>query len=403
MKTTFNLLFYLKKPRNYTTGPMPVYMRFTVSGQRSETTASRECEPLQWNSAAGKMKGTKESVKTFNNYLDTLRAQVDDAHSAMVKAEELITAESLKNRYLGKEDNGKTLIEVFEDHNKKFQRLVGRETTKGTLSRYQISLTHTQRFLKWRYKLSDISVRKVDHQFITDYDFWLRSERNCGNNSAVKYIKNFKKIILICLHNGWIDRDPFVNYKGKIKYIHRACLEQGDLVAMEAKNFASSRLQQIRDIFLFSCYTGLAYADIKKLHRNDITDRYDGESWIMTNRRKTDVPTPIPLLPQAVELMRKYEGHPKCSNTGLVFPVPSNQKVNEYLKEIADLCEIKVELTFHIARHTFATTVTLANDVPIESVSVMMGHTNIKTTQLYAKVLNVKLSRDMQTLRNKVR
>jgi hypothetical protein len=126
----------------------------------------------------------------------------------------------------------------------------GRETTKGTLSRYQISLTHTQRFLKWMYKVSDISVRKVDHQFITDYDFWLRSERNCGNNSAVKYIKNFKKIILICLHNGWIDRDPFVNYKGKIKYIHRACLEQGDLVAMEAKNLASSRLQQIRDIFL---------------------------------------------------------------------------------------------------------------------------------------------------------
>ena len=402
MKTTFSLLFYLKKPRNYTTGPVPVYMRFTVDGKRSETTASRECDPLQWNSAAGKMKGTKEGVKTFNNYLETLRAQVDDAHSAMVKAEELITAESLKNRYLGKEDQGKMLIEVFEDHNKKFEKLVGKETTKGTLSRYQISLSHTQRFLKWRYKLSDISVRKVDHQFITDYDFWLRSERNCGNNSAVKYIKNFKKIILICLHNGWIDRNPFVNYKGKVKRVHRVCLEQADLNAIEAKEFGSTRLQQIRDIFLFSCYTGLAYVDIKKLNRDDVTVRYDGESWIMTNRHKTDIPTPIPLLPQAVELIRKYAEHPKCLNTGLVFPVPSNQKVNDYLKEVADLCGIKTELTFHIARHTFATTVTLANDVPIESVSVMMGHTSIKTTQLYAKVLNVKLSKDMNSLRRKM-
>jgi len=404
MKTIFSVLFYLKRARNYQTGPVPVYMRITVNGKRSELTTGRECEPSQWIPSAGRMKGTKENVKTFNNYLDTLRAQVDDAHSAMIKAQESITAESLKNRFMGKEESPKMLIEVFEEHNRRFEKLVGKEATKGTLSRYKISLSHTQRFLKWRYDLTDISLRKVDHQFITDYDFWLRSERNCGNNSAVKYIRNFKKIIQISLDNGWIDRNPFVKYKGKVKRVHRACLEQKDLTAIELKEFSSTRLEQIRDIFLFSCYTGLAYADIKKLHRRDLTDRYDGEIWIMTNRQKTDIPTRVPLLPMAIELMRKYEHHPRCSNTGLIFPVPSNQKVNEYLKEIAELCGIKkTALTFHIARHTFATTVTLANDVPIESVSAMLGHANIKTTQEYAKVLNMKLSKDMLLLKHKIK
>ncbi|MGF7077162.1 site-specific integrase [Mucilaginibacter sp. 3215] len=376
MKTTFSLLFYLKKPRNYTAGPVPVYMRITIEGRRSEPAISRECEPSQWNSAAGRMKGTRETVKTFNNYLDTLRAQIDEVHGSMVKGEEEITAEGLRNRFLGKEERPKMLIEVFEEHNKRFEKLVGKETTKGTLGRYRISLSHIQRFLKWRYNLTNIGLRKIDYQFITDYDFWLRTERKCANNSAVKYIRNFKKIILLSIDNGWIDKNPFVKYKGKVKRIPRTCLEENDLSAIATKQFSSVSLQQIRDIFLFSCYTGLAYIDIKQLRRTDIIDRFDGEKWIMTNRQKTDVPTRVPLLPAAIEIMQKYERHPKCSNSGLVFPAPSNQTVNDYLKEIAELCGIQTELTFHIARHTFATTVTLANDVPIESVSVMLGHAN---------------------------
>ncbi|WP_413671099.1 site-specific integrase [Mucilaginibacter sp. Mucisp86] len=402
MKTIFSVLFYLKRPKSYQTGPMPIYMRITIDSKRTEITTGRECEPSQWIPSAGRMKGTKETVKSLNNYLDTLRAKIDDAHSAMIKAGDDITAESLKCRFLGKEENPKMLIEIFENHNEKFGKLVGKENSKGTLSRYKISLSHTQRFLKWRFNLSDIPVKKVDHQFITDYDFWLRSERNCGNNSAVKYMRNFKKIITICLDNGWIDRNPFLKYKGKTKRVNRICLEQDDLKRIAEKNFSSARLEQIRDIFLFSCYTGLAYIDIKNLHREHLTNRYDGEIWIMTNRQKTDIPTRVPLLPQAIELIRKYEYHPKCANTGLLFPVPSNQKVNDYLKEIAELCKIKQTLTFHIARHTFATTITLANDVPIESVSVMLGHASIKTTQEYAKVLNLKLSRDMSALRSKI-
>ncbi|SEO98370.1 Site-specific recombinase XerD [Mucilaginibacter gossypiicola] len=402
MKTIFSVLFYLKRPKSYQTGPMPIYMRITIDSKRTEITTGRECEPSQWIPSAGRMKGTKETVKSLNNYLDTLRAKIDDAHSAMIKAGDDITSESLKCRFLGKEENPKMLIEIFENHNEKFGKLVGKENSKGTLSRYKISLSHTQRFLKWRFNLSDIPVKKVDHQFITDYDFWLRSERNCGNNSAVKYMRNFKKIITICLDNGWIDRNPFLKYKGKTKRVNRICLEQDDLKRIAEKNFSSARLEQIRDIFLFSCYTGLAYIDIKNLHREHLTNRYDGEIWIMTNRQKTDIPTRVPLLPQAIELIRKYEYHPKCANTGLLFPVPSNQKVNDYLKEIAELCKIKQTLTFHIARHTFATTITLANDVPIESVSVMLGHASIKTTQEYAKVLNLKLSRDMSALRSKI-
>lgn len=289
--------------------------------------------------------------------------------------------------------------ECSQDHNDKVEALIGQDFAPGTLERYKTSLKHTQEFLNWKYKISDIDITKIDHAFIMDYDFWLRSVRKCANNTEVKYIKNFKKIMRLCMANGWLSKDPFLGYKAKIKEVERPYLTKEEIQAVYEKEFASERLNQVRDIFLFSCYTGLAYVDVVKLSKSHINIGIDGDKWIFTNRQKTGTATRVPLLPLAQEIILKYEDHPECVNLNVLFPVLSNQKMNSYLKEIANVCGINKELTFHIARHTFATTVTLSNGVPIESVSKMLGHKNIKTTQHYAKILDKKVSDDMLALK----
>ena len=391
----------MKKPNNYKIGTAPIYMRITVDGKRAEVTTGHSCEPLKWNSSTGRAKGNKEDIKSFNAFLDDLQGKVYQAHYSLTAANKSITALTIRDTFVGKPEKALLLLELFEEHNRKMAELVGREYAAGTLQRYQTSLKHTRDFLKHKYHLSDIDITRIDHQFITDYEFYLRSERKCATNSAVKYIKNFKKIILICLSNGWIKADPFINYKTKVKQVERVFLNNDELNTMMNKTFLTTRISQVRDIFLFSCYTGLAYADIKKLKRTEIVKGVDGEIWIQTNRQKTGTPTRVPLLTVATELLQKYADHPICLRDKVAFPVSSNQKINAYLKEIADLCGIIKPLTYHIARHTFATTVTLSNGVPIESVSRMLGHTNIQTTQHYAKILDMKLGQDMALIKTK--
>jgi site-specific recombinase XerD len=403
MKTKFSLLFYIRKPKKYVSGPIPVWVRITVNGKRSETPSGRECEPAQWNSSAGRQKGTKEDVRSFNAYLGDLQSKVYEAHRQLTEADALVTAEAIRNKFTGKAEKPHLLLEIFTEHNKKMATLLGKEYTKGTLCRYETSLKHTRNFLKWKYNLSDIDIKQVDHAFITEYEFYLRSERKCANNSAVKYIKNFGKIIRICIANRWLTYNPFLNYKNKIRTVDRVYLTTEELQEIETKDMATDRLTQVRDIFLFCCFTGLAYADVKKLRRWEIVTGVDGEKWLSINRLKTDVPSRIPLLPTAMALIHRYADYPHCENSGRVLPVLSNQKMNSYLKEIAGVCGINKPITFHIARHTFATTVTLLNGVPIESVSKMLGHTNIQTTQHYAKILDIKVGKDMAKLREQFR
>jgi site-specific recombinase XerD len=310
--------------------------------------------------------------------------------------------ENFRNKYFGLEERKKMLVPIFEDHNQKVEALLNQEFAPGTLERYKTSLKHTIDFLKWKYNVSDIDIKKIDHVFVTEYEFYLRSVRKCANNTAVKYIKNFGKIIRICIANGWIDKNPFANFKSKVKEVERVFLVEEELEVMANKEIKFERLALVRDIFLFSCYTGLAYIDVKQLSSLNINIGIDGFKWIFTNRQKTDTKSNIPLLPMAEEIIAKYKDHPQCINQGKLLPILSNQKMNAYLKELADMCGIQKELTFHIARHTFATSVTLTNGVPIESVSKMLGHKNLRTTQHYAKILDKKVSEDMQILRLKL-
>ncbi len=402
MKTKVSILFYAKRAKVNANGLFPIYTRITVNGKRVEMSTGRFVEPSKWSASAGKMKGQSEEARSVNRQLDMLKIKIIDMQMEFIHQNIPITAKAFKSKLLGLDEKQRMLIPIFQDHNKKIEELVGKEYAPGTLERYKTSLKHTIDFLEWKYKVSDIDILKINHAFITEYEFYLRSVRNCNNNTAVKYIKNFGKIIKICLANNWIDKNPFSNYKAKVREVERVYLSEDEIQKILNKEFATERLSLVRDIFLFSCFTGLAYIDVKNLTKSHISLGIDGEKWIFTHRQKTESASKIPILPVTQLIIDKYLDHPQCLNEDRLLPILSNQKMNAYLKEIAGICEINKELTFHIARHTFATTVTLSNGVPIESVSKMLGHKNLRTTQHYAKVLDRKVSDDMRLLKEKL-
>ncbi|WP_367769022.1 site-specific integrase [Flavobacterium sp. WC2421] len=401
MKTKITLHFYAKSTKANAAGQLPIYVRLTVDGKRLEFSTKKFVETSKWSSELSKMKGTTEEARSINSYLDLMKTKVFNAQMELMHRNENLTIENFKEKLLGTEQRQRMLIPIFQDHNNKIKELVGKEYAPGTLERYKTSLSHTIEFLQWKYKVSDIEINKIDHAFVTDYEFWLRSVRNCANNTAVKYIKNFSKIIKLCLANDWLDKNPFANYKSKVKEVERVYLSEEEIQNIINKDFKTERLSLVRDIFLFSCFTGLAYIDVKNLTKSHISIEIDGEKWIFTHRQKTETASKIPILLVTQMIIDKYADHPKSNNEDRLLPILTNQKMNAYLKEIAGVCEIEKELTFHIARHTFATTVTLTNGVPIESVSKMLGHKNLRTTQHYAKVLDKKVSEDMQVLRDK--
>jgi len=401
MFKTFSILFYLQRNKVSKDGKSPIYLRITVNGKRSQISIKRKISINKWNNEAGKVIGTTLEVKELNRYLNSLKHKIYKIQQKLLDDNRQITALLIKNIFTGEEENHKMLLKIFQDHNNQVERLVGKDFAPGTLERYKTAKKHLQAFLKLEYKFDDISVKDVNHKFIHGFEYYLKTERNCSHNTAIKYITNFKKIIRIAYANDWISKDPFFNWKARLKTVDREFLSKEEIQLMMEKNFSVKRLELVKDIFIFSCFTGLAYADVKKLSKNDIVIGIDGDRWIKTKRTKTNTRSNIPLLTTAEEILEKYKEHLNVLDSKFLLPVLSNQKMNAYLKEIADVCGINKNLTFHLARHTFATTVTLTNGVPIESVSKMLGHKSLKTTQHYAKILDRKVSDDMKALKNK--
>jgi site-specific recombinase XerD len=402
LEKSFGLLFFLKQSKKNKNGEKYIYLRITVDGIPKELSTKRLWQLSKWNVSAGRAFGNSEEGKTLNSYLDTIYYKALQAKKQLLDRDQEVTAEAIKNILLGVSEKKKMIMEIFKEHNEQVEVLLDKEFARGTLQRYRTSYDHTKAFMKWKYKKEDMDIHALDYEFISSYSFWLKTVQNCSHNTTMKYLANFKKIVLICLKNGWLDRDPFIRFKMAKKEVHRVYLTSEEIAIVEAKRFPTERLRHVRDIFLFSCYTGLAYIDVKRLTRSQIVIGIDGEKWIFTNRQKTDTPTRLPLLPKALKLVEKYKDHPLCEDGSHVLPVLSNQKMNSYLKEIVDVCGIDKPLTFHIARHTFATTITLGNGVPIETVSKMLGHKSIKQTQHYAKILDTKISFDMKALREKL-
>jgi len=380
-----------------------VYARITVETRRIEISLKKTIAVEEWNKARGIAKGFSPEAKKFNSYLEHVRSQLTDAYRELQINKEKISPENIKALFLGDSDEH-TLIELVDYHNTTQSSVL----SPGTIKNYRTTKKYLQRFLKSQFKSSDIYLAQVNYKFIIDFEYYLRNyqpvdhRKPLGNNGVMKHQERFRKMINLGYRLGWITQTPFDSYKLIFRKVERGFLTERELDTIERKRLGVERLQTVRDVFIFSCYTGLSYIDAINLSPDEINLGIDGQYWIFSKRQKTNTKLRIPLLPKALEISKKYQKHPRSVSRNKVFPLFSNQKLNSYLKEIADLCEIKKNLTFHLARHTFATTVTLSNGVPIETVSQVLGHKSISTTQIYAKVLERKISEDMGELRKRL-
>ncbi len=402
METTFSVLFYLRSSRLDKNGEATVYLRITVDGERAELTTKRKIIPKQWNRHKGRAIGTSKKATELNRFLEELQYKVFGIQAKYTTKRKPFTAEMIKSKLGGKRTRTpKMLLELYQEHNKELAERVGKDYSANAYWRHLRTYKHLKGFIAKEFKKTDIPLKKIDLRFIQQFERYLRVEKLGGQNNRTKYVTNFKKIIRIAYAHDWISKNPFFHWKAQWKAVEREALTQRELQLLIHAKFKDERLERVRDVFVFSCFTGLAYVDVKKLSESHIVFGMNGERWIKTKRAKTQTASTIPLLPIAEQILAKYHIWSKQNNPSLCLPMMSNQKTNMNLKEIGKLCGIQKRLTFHLARHTFATTVTLANGVPIESVSKMLGHRSLATTQIYAKVVDRKLREDMQKVRGK--
>jgi site-specific recombinase XerD len=381
-----------------------VYVRITVNKKRHEISLKRTVDLLYWDKKEGRIKGDKNLARQLNPYLDDVRYKLMDCYHQLQLQNKVITSAAIKSLFLGEEKAENTLCALIEYHNVNMKSVL----QYGTLKNYFTTARYVKQFLKQRYKTDDIYLDALNYQFITEFEFFLRTckpldaNNPLQHNGVMKHIERLRKVVTLAAKMEWIPKDPFIRYKLRFQKTEREFLSSGELSAIENLAFKKEKLDRARDLFVFSCYTGLSYIDLSNLSPSNICVGIDGERWIKTFRQKTDTPVNVPLLPKALTILEKYFNNPALIRQKRLLPYLCNQKVNTYLKEIATLCGINKYLSFHIARHTFATTVTLNNGIPLETVSRMLGHTKLSTTQIYVHVLEKKISEDMKLLRSKL-
>jgi site-specific recombinase XerD len=394
-------IHFTTRPDKARDGKEPIYACVTVNKQRAYIALKHNVDPKNWDSGKGNAKGNKDEVKSINNYLGEVRNTISNNYKQLQLKGKMLSAKAVKDLYLGAEEEVYTLSRLFIYHNETSNT----DLKWSTLKHYYVTQRYLVKFLDEQHQSSDIYLHQLDFKFVKDFEVYLRNhkpkdhQKQINNNGVMKHIIRLKKMVNLAMNLQWIDNDPFAAYKLKIQKVNREQLSEKELADMEKKVFTIERLDMVRDLFVFCCYTGLSYVDVINLTPGHIVAGTDGEKWIRTCREKTMIPVNVPLLPQALKILDKYKANIRSLSGGKVFPVMSNQKVNSYLKEISEVCNITKNVTFHLARHTFATTITLSNGVPIETVSKMLGHTKITTTQIYAKVVERKLKEDMNALK----
>ena len=393
--------FQLKKSKMRTDGVCPLYVRCTLSGQRFEVATGFMVLHDNWNESKQLINGRTEDVKIINNRLEKIRTRIQDIYNQLESIGGSFDVLSIKERFLGNRKE-KGLLEVFDSVVKNIEARLDKDYSTGTLKHYRTTKKRLVEFIKIRTERSDIALSKIDFSFLSSFDVFLKMEKNVMPNTALTYHKHLKKVINTAIAFGYVSHCPYDSFKPTRNETNRDFLTLQELTHIQSKKIDISRLDFIRNIFVFASYTGLSYSDIEKLSSNHIQKGSDGNDWIIIDRTKTESRCRIPLLPAAKEVLKKYETHPVAMLANRLLPIYSNQKMNSYLKELADICGIQKNLSMHVARHTFATSVTLTNGVPLETVSKMLGHTSLKTTQIYARIVDTKISNDMDQLQKKL-
>ncbi|MEY4955508.1 MAG: hypothetical protein RI981_1593 [Bacteroidota bacterium] len=397
-KTTFSLVFYINRTKDKKNGECPVMLRVNINGDKVALRLKRFIQPDQRDPVRYQMKGRTSEAKVFNDYLEAIRVRAHQKYNDLLMQQEEVLATDLRDAILGiNKAKAKMIIEVWDDHIASLKALLGKETTYATYQKNMTARNHLQSFLMKTYRTADISLKGMDNHLIYQFSLYLKTEKGCNFNTANKFLQNVKKITTMAIRHGWLLKDPFSGISLGMKEVIRPYLTEEELRRLMEFQSPYERLIRVRDFFVFSCFTGLAYIDVKQLRKCEI-EYHEEKYWIRTRRQKTGGQANIPLLNVPMEIIRKYCNLEALNPEDLVIPILTNQKINAYLKELADFCGISKVLSFHVARHTFATTVTMMNGVPIETVSKMLGHKNIKSTQHYARIVDQKVGEDIELL-----
>jgi site-specific recombinase XerD len=375
-------------------------MRITVN-ERAITFSMQGSVPVSlWSQEKEKSKGKDRAAHELNHYIESVKSRLYKIHRELEVDGKPISAQIIKDTFLGniKPDEGKTLIEVHREHNERCRKLINTEYSPSTIYKFDASLKFLKEFMKKDLDRIDIPLDQLSENFIRNYETYLKVERGCNNNSTIKHLKIFKKVVRIALANDWMQKDPFASVKFRLDEVHVDFLTMEELNVLINKEFSLKRLSQIRDVFIFCAFSGLAFVDVKGLRQEHIVRDANGRMWIRKPRQKTNNMCNIPLLHIPQDILERYKDDKECQLRGQLLPVPTNQKMNAYLKELADLCEINKRLTSHVARHSFSTSVALANKVSMENVAKMLGHSSTRMTQHYARILDQSIAEDMDNV-----
>ncbi|TLX76481.1 site-specific integrase [Labilibacter sediminis] len=394
------ILFFIKRTKLTKTGDATIFVRITINKERTEFSLKKHVSPKIWDDKKERTKGKTPAAVEINEFIDQYQRKIQSYIDFMILDNQTVTARIIQEKLIGKKENRRTILKVFQEHNDNARKLIGIDFAPDTVQRYETSYMHTKDFIRWQYQREDMALEDLNYQFVRNYELYLKTERKCAHNTAIKYLKNFKKIVRIALANGWMKKDPFATIKFKLKPVDAVYLSKEELDIVINKEISIARLRQVRDVFVFCCFTGLAFSDAKSLKREHITTDGNGITWIHKKRKKTDQMSTIFVIEAAKKLMAKYEYEPELIEKGTVLPVLSNQKMNAFLKEIGIICGIDKPISTHTARHTFATTVALENNMPLEVVSKTLGHSSTKMTQRYARTTEALIKKNMVKIKN---
>lgn len=396
MKSTFSIIFYLKRQVVKKDGTVPVMGRITVDGTQAQFSCKVTANPKLWDTKGGRMTGKSMLSLEVNRKLDKMRVSINKHYQEILDRDNYVTAEKVKNAFLGLEYRCQTLLKVYAQYNEDYEKLYKAGMRSwGSLRRYRCVYRHLQEFLQSRYHVNDISLKELTPAFITDFEAFLRTDKHLCENSLSVYMLPLRTMVFRAIDNGWLTRDPFHDYKVPKVDTTRGFLTKEEIHLLMNAELKRKTMQLIRDLYLFCCFTGLSFADLKNLKEEHIQTFFDDSEWIMIDRQKTGVRSTIKLLDYPKSIMEKYRG--LCAD-GRIFPVPCYSDCRGILLRVAKRCGITKHLTWHMSRHTMATEICLTNGVPIETVSSILGHKNIKTTQIYAKITKEKLNKDMDKL-----
>ncbi len=398
----YNISLYIRNSRKQDDGKVPIYLRLRIQNEKMEISTGQSVQPKFWNNdkqAVVKSPDTTLINSLLNNTKSDVLKAITDLHLSKTE----VTIDNVKKLLKGDPvTETYTLIKVTEEHNLNFEKQIGIQYSQGSYKNYKTSLSFLKEFINYEYKKHDLPLKQINHKFCEQFYIWLTTQKTSKQNGAAKHIQRLKKVLNYALKMGYIVNNPLIGYVIKMKIMPKVALTWDEINKIQDLKLLDKRLQSIKDIFIFQVYTGLAYSDIKALCSNHIYNNIDNKVWLKMERTKTRTTFAIPLLQPAIEILHKYLV-PDMEKEKPIFPVMCNQKMNAHLKVIQEIAGIANNLHTHLPRHTFATTITLLNGVPIETVSKMLGHSKITMTQTYAKVGELKIEGDMLVLAEKLK